>query len=56
LRFLEIGNLTSIPVVEGAILPLRNTYKRMHHWEHLYGKLAWLGGCLEQSSVLTSSF
>jgi len=44
LRFLEIGNLTSIPIVLGAELPLRNTYERMQIWEQLYGKLAWSGG------------
>lgn len=38
--FLEIGDLTSIPVVLGAELLLRNTYERMQIWQQLYGKLA----------------
>jgi inosine-uridine nucleoside N-ribohydrolase len=46
LRFLEIGNLSYIPVVLGAELPLVNTYERMQLWQERYGKLAWSGGNL----------
>jgi inosine-uridine nucleoside N-ribohydrolase len=49
LRFLEIGNMTAIPVVQGAEVPIRNTYNRMHLWEDLHGKLAWKGGKLGAS-------
>lgn len=45
LRFLELGNLASIPVVLGAELPLRNTYERMQRWQERYGRLAWTRGC-----------
>lgn len=44
LRFLEMGNLASIPVVRGAELPLRNTYDRMHAWQKRHGEIPWLGG------------
>lgn len=51
LRFLELGNLTSIPVVQGAVYPLRNTYLRMTLWQELYGALAWAGGTSPSSSA-----
>jgi inosine-uridine nucleoside N-ribohydrolase len=50
LRFLELGNLTSIPVVQGAVYPLRNTYQRMTIWQQLYGALAWSGGTSDSAS------
>jgi inosine-uridine nucleoside N-ribohydrolase len=59
LRFLELGNLTSIPVVEGSEWPLVNTYERMQSWQELYGKLAWSGGTIRSrlsSQRLHSAF
>ena len=43
LRALEVGGLTSIPVLNGAIYPLVNTPERMAAWEARYGKIAWKG-------------
>jgi len=49
LRFLEIGGLTSIPVIEGAETPLRNTYDRMQRWQDRFGRLAFTGGLFHRS-------
>ena len=43
LRALEVGGLTSIPVLNGAVYPLINTADRMAVWEVRYGKIPWKG-------------
>jgi inosine-uridine nucleoside N-ribohydrolase len=43
LRFLEIAGRPDIPVINGAVFPLVNTYDRTKVWEAAYGKLVWKG-------------
>ncbi|KAH8653239.1 inosine-uridine preferring nucleoside hydrolase [Tricladium varicosporioides] len=43
LATLEIGNLSCIPVIEGATYPLINTYERFQAWESIHGVLPWQG-------------
>jgi inosine-uridine nucleoside N-ribohydrolase len=43
LRFLEIAGRPDIPVINGAVFPLVNTYERTKVWEAGYGKLVWKG-------------
>ncbi|TLD28052.1 inosine-uridine preferring nucleoside hydrolase [Venturia nashicola] len=43
LATLEIGNLSCIPVYEGATYPLINTYERFQAWEMIHGVLPWEG-------------
>lgn len=43
LALLEIGNLSCIPVVEGATYPLIQTPQRLSLWQQLWGKLQWQG-------------
>ncbi|XMA08545.1 hypothetical protein WAI453_001336 [Rhynchosporium graminicola] len=43
LASLEVGNLSCIPVYEGATYPLINTYERFQAWEAIHGKLPWQG-------------
>ncbi|KAL2074892.1 hypothetical protein VTL71DRAFT_8672 [Oculimacula yallundae] len=43
LATLEIGNLSCIPVYEGATYPLINTYERFQAWEAVHGNLPWQG-------------
>ncbi|OZJ01461.1 hypothetical protein BZG36_05674, partial [Bifiguratus adelaidae] len=43
LAALEIGNLSCIPVIEGAIYPLINTANRFQAWETVHGALPWQG-------------
>ena len=43
LRFLEIAGAKDIPVYNGAVYPLINSYTRMLAWEKAYGKIPWKG-------------
>ncbi|KAL8286696.1 hypothetical protein RQP46_004224 [Phenoliferia psychrophenolica] len=43
LRFLEIANITTIPVYLGATFPLINTAARSNAWQAANGQLAWNG-------------
>ncbi|KAI9924299.1 hypothetical protein MW887_007249 [Aspergillus wentii] len=40
---LEVGNLTCIPVYEGATYPLINTPERFQAWEAIHGIIPWQG-------------
>jgi inosine-uridine nucleoside N-ribohydrolase len=50
LRFLEIAGRTDIPVINGAVYPLVNTYGRTKVWEQAYGKLVWKGAWNEAAA------
>jgi inosine-uridine nucleoside N-ribohydrolase len=43
LRFLEIAGRPDIPVVNGAVYPLVNSYERTKAWEQAYGEIPWKG-------------
>lgn len=43
LSLLEAGNLSCIPVYEGATYPLINSEDRFKAWEAIHGKLPWEG-------------
>ncbi|CAF0847424.1 unnamed protein product [Adineta steineri] len=49
LRFLELGNLTKIPVYKGATYPLLNTPFRTNTWEIMHGKIPYKGAFEEQN-------
>jgi len=48
LRMLEIIGRTDVPVVAGAILPLRNSPEATKRWEARHGKLVYKGAWTEQ--------
>jgi inosine-uridine nucleoside N-ribohydrolase len=43
LRYLEEIGASKIPVADGAIFPLVNTWERMSQWEQTYGFIFWKG-------------
>jgi hypothetical protein len=43
LAMLEMGKLSCIPALRGALYPLINTYDRFHAWELIHGPLPYQG-------------